>query len=207
MNRHWLTVKLRINNPNSYWLWIFFSLALMFACQSYSTPRSHIVAISNADFQDIELNSDTQNPCSPVVSTNSQFMGIAINAPTEIEFDEKEPAQDGSFTVIPVCGFYRLSMPLLLKDSVISLFAMNVETEQVYQGQLVEEDDGTEEPMPFDEPELLPEELEGQQLAAYFNPNLTHYVNLPTEEATYKVLVQIGQVKSNIIELKVQRKN
>ena len=164
------------------------------------------MAISNADFQNIELNSDTQNPCSPIVSTNSKFMGIAINAPTEIEFDEKEPAQDGSFTVIPICGFYRLSMVSLYNDSVIQLFVMNVETEQVYQGELIEEEAGIEEPMPFDEPELLPEELEGQLLSAYFTPNLTHYVNLPTEEATYKILVQIGQVKSNIVELTVRRK-
>jgi hypothetical protein len=31
-------------------------------------------------------------------------------------------------------------------------------------------------------------------------------VNLPVEEANYKVLVQIGQVKSNIVEVKVKPK-
>ena len=165
------------------------------------------MAISNADFKNIELNSDTQNLCSPEVSTHSDFIGVAINVPTEIEFSEAEPAQDGSFTVIPICGFYRLSMVELNKDSVIQLFAMNIKTEQVYRGELLEEDAGTEEPMPFDEPELLPEDLEGQLLSAYFNPNLTHYVSLPIEEATYKVLVQIGQVKSNIVELTVRRKD
>jgi hypothetical protein len=206
MNQKWSATKFTIISPNFYCVCIFFSLAVLPACQIYLTPRSHIVAISNADFQDIELNSDTQNTCSPTVSTNSEFMGIAINAPTEIEFNAKEPALDGSFTVIPICGFYRLSLVTLSKDSIIQLFAMNVETEQVYQGQLIEEDAGTEEPMPLDEPELLPEELEGQLLSTYFNPNLTHYVTLPTEEATYKVLVQIGQVKSNIVEVKVNQK-
>jgi hypothetical protein len=184
-------------------LCILISLAALPSCQAYSTPRSHIVAINNADFKDIELNSDTQNPCSPDVSAHSDFIGITINAPTEVEYNEAEPAQDGSFTVIPICGFYQLGLVELSKDPVIQLFVMNVETEQVYRGELIDEDAGTEEPMPFDEPELLPQDLEGQLLSAYFNPNLTHYVTLPTEEATYKILVQIGKTKSNIVELKV----
>lgn len=165
------------------------------------------MANNNADFKDIELNSDAKTPCSPDVSNHSDFIGIAINVPTEVEFDEAEPAQDGSFTVIPICGFYQLSMLELSKDSVIQLFVMNVESEQLFKGTLIDEDAGTEEPMPFDEPVLQPQDLEGQLLSAYFNPNLTHYVTLPTEEATYKVLVQIGQVKSNIVELKVKRKH
>jgi hypothetical protein len=164
------------------------------------------VAIKNVDFKNIELNSDTQNPCSPDVSANSDFIGIAINVPTEVEFNLAEPAPDGSFVEIPICGFYQLDMAELLKDAVVNLFVMNLETEVVYRGALLEQDAGTEEPMPFDEPELQPEDLEGQLLAAYFNPNLTHYVNLPVEEANYKVLVQIGQVKSNIVEVKVKPK-
>jgi len=165
------------------------------------------VAYSNADFKDIELNSDSQNPCSPDISNKSDFIGVAINVPTDVEFNETEPAEDGSFTIIPICGYYQLGMLELSKDSVIQLFAMNVETEQVYRGELIDEDAGTEEPMPFDEPELQPQDLDGQLLSAYFNPNFTHYVNLPVEEATYKILVQIGQVKSNIVEIKVNRKD
>ena len=165
------------------------------------------MAYSNADFKDIELNSDSQNPCSPDISNKSDFIGVAINVPTDVEFNETEPAEDGSFTIIPICGYYQLGMLELSKDSVIQLFAMNVETEQVYRGELIDEDAGTEEPMPFDEPELQPQDLDGQLLSAYFNPNFTHYVNLPVEEATYKILVQIGQVKSNIVEIKVNRKD
>lgn len=165
------------------------------------------MVISNAEFKNIELNSDTQNLCSPDLSTQSDFIGIAINVPTEVEFNETKPAQDGSFTVIPICGYYQLGMVELSKDPVIHLFAMNVETRQIYQGELIEEDAGTEEPMPFEEPELLPQDLQGQLLSAYFNPNLTRYVDLPIEEATYKILVQIGQVKSNIVEIKVSRKD
>ncbi|MEP1445380.1 MAG: hypothetical protein ABJK37_04585 [Paraglaciecola sp.] len=164
------------------------------------------MANNNADFKNIELNSDSKNLCSPDVSTKADFIGIAINVPTEVKFDEVETAEDGSFTIIPICGFYQLDLAELSKDSVIQLFAMNVETEQVYRGELLEEDAGTEEPMPFDEPELQPQDLEGQLLSAYFNPNLAYYVDLPIAEATYKILVQIGQEKSNIVEVKVSRK-
>jgi hypothetical protein len=164
------------------------------------------VAVSNADFKKIELDSDTQNVCSPDVTNHSDFIGIAINAPTDVEFDEAEPAQDGSFTVIPICGYYQLSLLELRKDSVIQLFAMNIETQDVYRGELIEEDAGSDEPFPFDVPEPEPEEIEGQLLSAYFNPNFARFVSLPTSEATYKILVQIGQAKSNIVELKVQRK-
>ena len=108
--------------------------------------------------------------------------------------------------IIPICGYYQLGMLELSKDSVIQLFAMNVETQQVYRGELIDEDAGTEEPMPFDEPVLQPEDLEGQLLSAYFNPNLSHYVELPVAEATYKILVQIGQVKSNIVEVNINQK-
>jgi len=194
-------------NVNFHSICILFCLAALSSCQVNSTPRSHIVAYSNADFKDIELNSDSQNPCSPDISNKSDFIGVAINVPTDVEFNETEPAEDGSFTIIPICGYYQLGMLELSKDSVIQLFAMNVETEQVYRGELIDEDAGTEEPMPFDEPELQPQDLDGQLLSAYFNPNFTHYVNLPVEEATYKILVQIGQVKSNIVEIKVNRKD
>lgn len=164
------------------------------------------MANNNADFKSIELNSDSKNLCSPDISTQSNFIGVAINVPTEVEFEAVKPAEDGSFTVIPICGFYQLDLAELSKDSVIQLFAMNVETQQVYRGNLIEEDAGTEEPMPFDEPELQPQDLEGQLLSAYFNPNLAHYVDLPIAEATYKILVQIGQVKSNVVEVKISRK-
>ena len=59
------------------------------------------MANDNADFKEIELNSDSQNPCSPDISSQSDFIGIAINVPTDVEFDEAEPAQDGSFADYP----------------------------------------------------------------------------------------------------------
>lgn len=179
---------------------------MLTACQAHSTQRSHIVAVSNADFNKIELDSDTQNPCSPSVNKDPGFIGIAINAPTEIEFDPAKPTADGSFAVIPICGFYRLDMAEMLKDSVIQLFAMNIDTEEVYRGELIEHDEGSEEPFPMEVPELLPEELQGQLLSAYFNPNFLRYVNLPASEANYKILVQIGTAKSNVVEVKVNQK-
>jgi hypothetical protein len=164
------------------------------------------VACSNADFKTIGLDSDTQNVCSPDVSNQSDFIGIAIHAPTDVEFDAAVRAKDGSFTVIPICGFYQLSLLELRNASVIQLFAMNIETKEVYRGELIEADPIYDEPFPFDVPESKSEEIKGQLLSAYFNPNFARFVSLPSNEATYKILVQIGQFKSNIVELKVHRK-
>lgn len=163
------------------------------------------MALINEDFKSIELDSDTANACSPDMSDNSDFIGIAINVPTLVEFDPLKPAEDGSFAVIPICGFYQIGLLELRQDSVIQLFALNTETEQVYRGELIEEDFGTDEPFPFDVPELEPEEIAGQVLSAYFNPNFVRFVDLPAEEANYKILVQIGKLKSNIVEVELKR--
>jgi hypothetical protein len=55
---------------------------------------------------------------------------------------------------------------------------MNIETQDVYRGELIEEDAGSDEPFSFDVPEPEPEEIEGQLLSAYFNPNFARFVSL-----------------------------
>lgn len=179
-------------------------LIMLSACQVHSTQRSSTVALINEDFKSIELDSDTANACSPDLSHDPDFIGIAINVPSEVEFNPSKPADDGSFTVIPICGFYQIGLLELRQDSVIQLFALNTETQQVYRGELVEEDFGTDEPFPFEVPEPEPEEIEGQVLAAYFNPNFVRFVKLPVVEAKYKILVQIGKLKSNVVEVELK---
>lgn len=137
------------------------------------------------------------------MSENSDFIGVVINLPAQVEFNTVKPAEDGSFAVIPICGFYQISLVELRQDPLMQLFAMNTATQQIYRGELIEEDFGTEAPFPFELPELTPEETQGQVLAGYFNRNLTHYINLPAKEATYKVSVKIGQLTSNVVQVKV----
>lgn len=176
----------------------------MVACQPNSAQESEAMTNKNKDFESVELNSDIQNDCSPEISNDSNFVGIAINAPTSVTFNPSKPAADGSFVVIPLCGYYQLDMAKLLEDAVIRLFAMNIETEEVYRGTLVDEEPGSEAPLPFDEPDLSPEDLEGQLLGAYFNPNFAAYVSLPIEQAKYKILVQIGETKSNVVDVELK---
>jgi hypothetical protein len=73
-------------------VYLVLTLAMLVAYQVHSTQRSHNMAVSNADFKTIELDSDTQNACSPDVTNHSDFIGIAINAPIDVEFDLAEPA-------------------------------------------------------------------------------------------------------------------
>ena len=179
----------------------------LLACQASPQQRSPMVTLSNDDYNKIELNSDTQNLCSPDMSSQPDFIGIVIQAPTEVVFEIGKPASDKAFMAMPLCGFYQLDMADLLADSKIHLFAKNIETDQIYRGIMTEQDPGTEEPLPFDEPELQAEDVRGQLLGAYFNPNIAKYILLPVEAASYKVLVQIGNFKSNVVDINVKQKD
>jgi len=184
-----------------------FTLICLLACQTPIEKRSLSLALNNEDFKTVELNSDTQNTCSPDMSATPDFIGVLINAPTEVEFEVGKPAKDGAFTAIPLCGFYQLDMADLLESSAIHLFAKNSETEEIYRGIMIDKDASTDAPLPFDEPELQAEDVRGQLLSVYFNPNLPNYIDLPAENASYKVVVQIGKFKSNVVDIKVSKKD
>ncbi|MDA1075652.1 MAG: hypothetical protein O3A63_12960 [Proteobacteria bacterium] len=153
------------------------------------------------DFKQVVLNSDVENACSPPVNPEEDFQGIRINVPTQVQIDPAEPAQDGSFVALPVCGFYQLDLGMLITNSTIWIHAKNMETQEVFSGLVFENDPGIEEP--DDEPPLEPHEVAGQSISAYFNPNLPKYVAIPAEAAKYQVMVQIGEVRSNIVEVQV----
>jgi hypothetical protein len=184
-----------------------FTLVCLTACHSLSEERSLSVPPNIEDFKTVELNSDTQNACSPDISATPDLIGVVINVPNIVEFEVNKPASDSAFAAIPVCGYYQLDMADLLESSAIHLFAKDIETEVIYRGVLVDEDAGTDAPLPFDEPELEAEDLRGQLLSVYFNPNLAKYIKLPKKSASYKVVVQIGKFKSNMVDLKVTKKH
>ncbi|MFT7372438.1 MAG: hypothetical protein ACI9T9_001123, partial [Oleiphilaceae bacterium] len=73
-------------------------------------------------------------------------------------------------------------------------------------GEIIDKDPSPDVGLPFSEPKLSQDDLRGQLLAAYFNPNLLRYVDLPAEEARYNVLVQIGKYKSKVVSVKVVEK-
>ena len=176
-------------------------LALLASCDQGFDREDGLMAESDQKFQEVVLNSDTKNACSPPLDPEEDFTGIRINAPSTVVYNPDEPAADGEFAAIPICGYYELDMGELMKDSVIRIMVKNMVTEKVYSGSLIEQDPGTEEPFPDDEPPLDPEEFAGQSIAAYFNPNLPKYVSIPVEAGTYRVYVQIGEVRSNAVEI------
>ena len=174
------------------------------AAASVLTKGDRAMTDNDTKFKEIELGTDTQNTCSPPESKTSGFIGVAINAPSEVRFTPPKTDSIDTLIYLPLCGYYQLDMTQLLKDATIQLFVLDVQTEQVYKGVMLEQDPGTEEPLPFDEPELSADDLEGQLLAAYFNPNVAAYVTIPATRADYKLVVKVGATRSNVVEVKVR---
>jgi len=179
---------------------------ILISCGINAETEAVGMASDNKKFLKVELNSDSENDCSPQVDPEEDFSGIVIAAPSEVIFELGKPSSDGQFAAMPICGFYQLDMADMMKNATIRLFAKNIETEEIYNGAMLEQDPGSEAPLPFDEPPMNPEDFRGQFIGAYFNPNLPNYVNIPALPAKYQVLVQIGETKSNIVEIEVKKK-
>jgi len=179
---------------------------ILISCGINAETEAVAMAIDNKKFLSVELNSDSENDCSPKIDPEEDFDGIVIAAPTEVSFETGKPVSDGQFAAIPICGFYQLDMAEMMKDSTIRLYVKNTETDVILSGAMLDKDPGTEAPLPFEEPPMDPEDFRGQSIGAYFNPNLPNYVDLPALPAKYQVLVQIGAKKSNIVEIDVKKK-
>lgn len=156
------------------------------------------------DFKAIELGGDTQTACSPTQSQDDDFVGVAINVPLEVTFTLTDDDENARLKYFPLCGYYQLDMAELIKDATINLYVLNVETEHVNKGAMIEQDAGTEAPLPFDLPPLSAEDVEGQLSAAFFNPNVADYVSIPAVEAEYKVVVKVGDTRSNVMDVSVK---
>ncbi|MFT7185514.1 MAG: hypothetical protein ACI84K_000894 [Pseudohongiellaceae bacterium] len=176
------------------------------SCQIVHFNSGEEMILNNDDFNGVELNSDIKNTCSPNMMGNNKFMGIVINVPSEVEFESGNNMEDDTFVRFPICGFYQLDMADLFEDSLVIIIAKNIDTGQTYRGEIIDKDPSPDVGLPFSEPKLSQDDLRGQLLAAYFNPNLLRYVDLPAEEARYNVLVQIGKYKSKVVSVKVVEK-
>lgn len=162
------------------------------------------VATELKDFKAIKLGGDTQTACSPAQSQDDGFIGVAINAPSEVTFTLNDDNANARLHYFPLCGYYQLNMAELIKDATINLYVLNVETEHVNKGAIIEQDAGTEAPLPFDVPPLSAEDVEDQLSAAFFNLNVADYVSIPAVEAEYKVLAKVGNTRSNAMDVSVE---
>lgn len=181
--------------------WFFLTVVLA-ACVSQKEVGEVYMAAELSKFDDVTLNSDEQNECSPTVDPELDFEGVLINAPELVILDDKNQASDGSFAAVPICGYYEMELSKLMQDSVLTIFAKNIESQEVYEGAMIDDDPGTL--IEDDEPPFEAEDLAGQFIGAYFNPNLPHYVAIPNEPGRYQVRVRIANELSNIVEIELR---
>ncbi len=149
-------------------------------------------------FQKVVLNSEAKYECSPAPPEDIEWRGILINAPKAVECSLENGRVKAK---IPICAFYTLEMDREFSTHPFFLVASDIDSGKTYKGSVLEADDGHDIPNPEDRGELNDEELSGA-IGGYANPNLTHYVALPAP-GTYKVTLERGQRKSNIVEIRI----
>jgi hypothetical protein len=166
--------------------------------------KGNNMALPDEMFEKIQVGMLGPTPCSPQKQDLS-FRGILINAPKQVLFKKGQRiGRLGAFVLIPVCGYYHLNVPSPPKYSNIieamTLVAINIETKQRYAGPMIDPD--TAAPPPRREPP--PREMVANiSVEGYFNPNLANYVSLPQEPGTYAIHVELENIKSNIVQVKL----
>lgn len=149
-------------------------------------------------FSEVELNSSTENLCSPKEQPPS-WIGIKINAPTKLVVRD-----DDSNIAIPICGLYSLPLTAIAKSSDGLEIHVRVRAlDKSFSGYMVDEDYGTDAPIPRFEAEEAQVIQEGVLLEAYFNPDIRDYVSFPLKEGNYSVFVSYGGETSNQVEIQV----
>lgn len=159
---------------------------------------------NNERFEKIPIGELGPNACSPM-PPGAAFKGILIDAPTEVAFKKGQRfGRSGAFARVPICGFYRLSPASPPKPGTIleamKLVAVDLETGQRYVGAMIDPDPA-EPPPPRPAPSRAA--LANVTVSGYFNPNLVEYVPLPARPAAYQVHVELDDMKSNTVKIRL----
>jgi hypothetical protein len=154
-------------------------------------------------FADVPLNANERHACSPPQPA-PDWRGVVIRAPSRVAFKPGETVgQHGAFVAIPICGYFSVEANFAGANEPMKLIAVNRRTGQSYSGPIVELDSSPEEPPPEEDETYTPQQLAGLASGGYFNPNLTDYVALPAEAATYAIQVEFRNYKSNVVVVEV----
>lgn len=154
-------------------------------------------------FENVPLNTNEPCACSPK-EPSQDWRGILIAAPANVSFGgDENKSPDGAFARVPICGFYMLDAYGAPTGAMV-LHAENVESGEKFSGAVGEDDPSPDEPPPPTEPHDYTV-LEGVSVEGYFNPNLAKFVQLPQESATYKVHVEWGKKKSNVVTIELSK--
>jgi hypothetical protein len=173
--------------------------------------KGDAMTVTDEMFRDVETGVLGPTPCSPKKPADPSFRGILINAPKRVSFKKGFPGEGlGTFTTIPICGYYILDVPYPPKHEsmlgALRLVAVNKDTGKKYTGPVIDRSDGVPPPKT---PPFTEEQLRGVYVGGYFNPNLVEPVRLPEAPAVYDVHVELGNrgeggfVESNTVTIEI----
>jgi hypothetical protein len=163
--------------------------------------------INQKVFKNVPLNTSEKNPCSPVTPDSTDWQGIIIQSPVSVSFVKGKIADDyGAFAIVPICGYFLLSVDTGSIKAPMKMFAINLKTQKEYRGAIQDLELNPE--IPYDEMNkaFRKEELKGILIGSYFNINCINFLDLPEESATYDIWIEYHDRKSNVVEVKLVAK-
>jgi len=178
---------------------LFYSLT-MFSCgqTNGAIQKINTMKYEPTAFNDVELNSSTENACSPE-EQDIGWVGILINAPNKVIVGSEDEN-----IAIPICGLYSLPLSDIAKSAEgLQIHVQVKDLDKTYSGFMVEEDHGTDAPLPRTGEEEEVQIEEDVLLEAYFNPDIRDYVSFPLKEGGYSVSVAYGGEVSNKVDIQV----
>jgi len=170
--------------------------------------------IPDSAFDNVEPNSYVRYPCTPKIPNDDlDWRGILLSAPSQSLFT---PGQHdyltGSFGPVQVCGIscFKYDTLGLNGDFLekIVLVATDTQSHAVFSGRMQVAMNGpaggNPGPQTFG---LTHDDLKDRVTVEYFNPNLAYVLHLPEAEAEYLVHATLGPYKSNVVRVRVKKRN
>lgn len=182
---------------------ILFETALLIiislSCNNLVTKQRNNMEFYPQKFSKVPVNTELENLCSPE-EPEADWCGILINGPQKIILNHIDEE-----IFIPICGFYQIETANLLDSKPITLNVMLEGRDEIYSGFSIESSQDLEIPKPQIS-KLKPEDVKDELSLGYFNPDLLEYVDMPITNGVYKVFVEYGNRKSNIITISLEIK-
>ena len=155
-------------------------------------------------WKDVPLNQNRPCACSPT-SPGAHWRGIAVNAPKQVRFKAGQVIDDfGAFAAVPLCVYYMLDVPSEPVHESYRITATDTRTGKVYQGDITTLDYGVEVPPPAELMLNTPRShVAASASGGFMNPNLTNFVPIPQESATYEVNLSFRGFRSNKVVIQL----
>lgn len=148
-------------------------------------------------FMDVDLSTYVESKCSPEAMP-SDWAGVVINAP------ERILPGSGEEPVVPVCGYYRVSVLAAMEGEPMTVHLRRLDTEVETSGLVADEGpDDPEEPPPPDAPTPSREAFEGVYTGGYFNIDAQLYLPNKLHPGLYDVTVTYAGERSNPVRFEL----